>query len=88
MPYRSHFKHNSQTVLSESFKYHHVCWVENVWKWDKSRYGFARVQMRGKVAGIKLEVQGWTEVDKFNKEIRAGRINRTWQEPSFSSQSP
>lgn len=62
-PYRSHFKHNGETILIESLKYHHVCWVENVWEeGEENGHRFARVQMRG------YQVRGaGTERSRFNK---------------------
>lgn len=56
-PNRSHFKHNSEIILTESLKEHHVCWVENVWKGgEESRHGFAGVHMRrNQVGGTGME---------------------------------
>ena len=56
VPYRSHFKHNSENIFIESLKYHFF-WVENVWKGSQeSRHRFAGAQLRGnQVRGAGIE---------------------------------
>lgn len=55
-PYRSYYKQTSETILIEFLKYHHISWVENVWKGSESEHGFAGVQMRrNQVGGTGME---------------------------------